>query len=335
MKVSELGEFGLIELLNKTIYRSRRSSPAWKRLLVGIGDDAAAWEIGSQVQLATTDTMVQDVHFSLATTDFADLGWKALATNVSDIAAMGGQPEYALVTLALPGDTWSEDMVTFYKGMMKMANRCGVALVGGDIVRAPQLVITITVLGSAAKEGLLTRSAARPGDKIAVTNNLGNSAGGLRMLHTGLELDHRTTVLLRQAHLRPMPRVEEGNLLVTHGVKAAIDISDGLVADLGHIAEMSGVAAIIHLEQLPIHHMLKTAFPKEHIGLALSGGEDYELLFTAPFKVMGKVQHAASCPITVIGEIVRGKRGKVSVLDAGGKAISLKEKGWDHFAARS
>jgi thiamine-monophosphate kinase len=335
MKVSELGEFGLIDLLNKTIARSRRPSPAWKRLLIGIGDDAAAWEIIGPVQLATTDTMVQDVHFSLATTDFTDLGWKALATNVSDIAAMGGQPEYALVTLALPGDTQSEDMVALYKGMMKMANHCGVALVGGDIVRAPQLVITITVLGSAAKEGLLTRSAARPGDKIAVTNYLGNSAGGLRMLQTGLELDRRTTALLKQAHLRPMPRVEEGKLLVSHGVRAAIDISDGLVADLGHICEMSGVAAIIHLEQLPIHPVLKKAFPEEHVGMALSGGEDYELLFTAPSKVMEKVQHAAPCPITVIGEIGRGKHGKVTVLDAGGNAISLKEKGWDHFAACS
>ena len=254
---------------------------------------------------------------------------------MSDIAAMGGQPEYALVTLALPGDTQSEDMVSLYKGIMKMANHCGVALVGGDIVRAPQLVITITVLGSAAKEGLLTRSAAQPGDKIAVTNYLGNSAGGLRMLQTGLELDRRSTILLRQAHLRPVPRVEEGNLLVTHGVRAAIDISDGLVADLGHIGEMSGAAAIIHLEQLPIHPMLKRAFPKEHIGLALSGGEDYELLFTAPAEVVTEVQNTASCPITVIGEIVRGKHGQVTVLDAGGNAISLKEKGWDHFASRS
>lgn len=335
MKVSELGEFGLIELLEKTIASARRTSPAWKRLLVGIGDDAAAWKSDGSVQLATTDTMVQDVHFNLASTNYTDLGWKALATNVSDIAAMGGQPEYALITLALPDDTEAEDMVALYQGMMEMCNRYGVALVGGDIVRAPQLVITITVLGSAAKGALLTRSAAKPGDKVAVTNYLGNSAGGLKMLQQGLKLDDETTAMLKQAHLRPMPRVEEGKLLISQGVKAAIDISDGLVADLGHIGERSAVAAIINIEQLPIHPGLKAAFPEEYPGLALSGGEDYELLFTAPAEVMAKVKRAAACPITVIGEIVSGKPGQVTVLDARGNALPLKEKGWDHFAVRS
>lgn len=335
MKVSELGEFGLIELLNKTISRFKSSSPAWNGLLIGIGDDAAAWKREGQVQLATTDTMVQDVHFRLDSTDFTDLGWKALATNVSDIAAMGGKPEYALVTLCIPGDIQSEDMVALYKGMMKMANICGVALVGGDIVRAPQLVITITVFGSASREGLLIRSAARPGDLIAVTNYLGNSAGGLRILMEGLNLDPRTSRLLKQAHLRPVPRVEEAQLLVTHKVKAAIDISDGLIADLGHIAEMSGVAAIVYLEQLPIHPLLKRALPEDCIGLALSGGEDYELLFTAPAKIMDEVQRVASFPVTIIGKISRGRRGQVTVLNAGHNAVSLKEKGWDHFAARS
>ena len=335
MKVSELGEFGLIKLLEKTVAGSRHPSPAWQRLLIGIGDDAAAWKSDGSVQLATTDTMVQDVHFSLASTNFTDLGWKALAVNVSDIAAMGGQPEYALVTLALPGDTQAEDMVALYQGMMEVGNRCGVALVGGDIVRAPQLGLTITVLGSATKRVLLTRSAARQGDKVAATNYLGNSAGGLKMLQKGLKLDDETTALLKQVHLRPMPRVEEGKLLVNQRVKAAIDISDGLVADLGHIGERSGVAAIIHIEQLPIHPRLKAAFPEEYLGLALSGGEDYELLFTAPAKVVQKVQRAAACPITVIGEIVSGKPGQVTVLDTKGNSFPLDKKGWDHFAVRS
>jgi len=335
MKVSELGEFGLIELLNKTISRLKKPSPAWERLLIGIGDDAAAWESDGEVQLAPTDTMVQDVHFKLETTNLPDLGWKALATNVSDIAAMGGRPEYALITLCLPGDARSEDLVTLYEGIMEMANSCGVAVIGGDIVRAPQLVITVTVLGSGAKDRLLTRSAANPGDKIAVTNYLGNSAGGLLMLEKGLKFDEQTTALLKQAHLRPTPRIEEGSLLVAHGVKAAIDISDGLVADLGHIGEMSGVAAVIHEGQLPVHSLLKAAFPEQYIGLALSGGEDYELVFTAPANVIAEVQRVAQCPVTVVGDIVEGKPGQVTVLDANGSEVTSQKKGWDHFASRA
>jgi thiamine-monophosphate kinase len=226
-------------------------------------------------------------------------------------------------------------MVSLYEGIMEMANDCGVALIGGDIVRAPQLIITVTVLGITAKERLLTRSAAQEGDKIAVTNYVGNSAGGLMMLQKGLKLDDETTVLITKAHLRPVPRVKEGNLLVNHRVKAAIDISDGLVADLGHIGEMSGVAATVNVEQLPVHPLLKKAFPENYVGLALSGGEDYELLFTAPAGVIADLQRAASYPITLIGEIVKGKPGQVTVLDAGGNPIDLKKKGWDHFAAGS
>ena len=170
MKVSELGEFGLIELLAKKVASSQQNQASARQLIIGIGDDAAAWQGNGAVQLATTDSMVQDVHFSLATTPWYELGWKALAISLSDIAAMGGVPRYALVTLVLPPDSEVEDVTTLFQGIVGLAEPSGVAIVGGDIVRASLIVITTTVTGSVAdREHVLTRSAAKPGDKIAVT----------------------------------------------------------------------------------------------------------------------------------------------------------------------
>jgi len=168
MKVSELGEFGLIDLLAEMISGSQNKNAAsYQKLIIGIGDDAAAWKDDAATQLVTTDSLFQDVHFRLSTTSWYELGWKALAVNLSDIAAMGGVPMYAVVSLALPPDTEVDDVRALYQGMIELAQRFGVAIVGGDTCRAPLVSITVTVLGSAKdKDGrMLTRSAARPGDK--------------------------------------------------------------------------------------------------------------------------------------------------------------------------
>jgi len=335
MKVSELGEFGLIDLLAEMVGESRDPQLApWQQLIIGIGDDTAAWHGDASAQLATVDSFVQDVHFSLDYAAWEELGWKALAINLSDIAAMGGIPRYALVALALPGDSEVDDVADLYRGMIALARQFEVAIVGGNITSAPQLAITITVLGSASSRDkpILTRAAARPGEKIAVTGYLGAAAAGAEMLSKQLKFDSETAASLRKAFLRPHPRIAEGQLLVAHGVKTAIDISDGLISDLNHICQSSRVGARIEVDRVPISPAVETGFADSALGLALSGGEDYELLFAASAEVIDKVRTTASCPITIIGEIVADKTGKITLVDRKGKPFNLAKAGWEHFA---
>ncbi len=330
MKVSELGEFGLIELLAKIAGQSKDKS-----VLIGIGDDAACWRTEACAQLATSDSLIQDVHFTLSTTTWRELGWKALAVNLSDIAAMGGLPQYALVSLGLPGDTEVASVAELYEGMAELARLFDVSIVGGDSVGAPVVMLSLAVVGRAQKtQNILTRSAAAPGDRIAVTGYLGASAAGLAMLKKGLELyekDKETAATLREAHLKPYPRVVEGQALARHGVKAAIDLSDGLVSDLNKLCKASGVAARLFTNQIPVHPMVRRSFGDDSIKLALSGGEDYELLFTAQGEIIDKVREAVPCPVTVIGEIVAGPK-TVKVIDEHGNEVKLEKEGWEHFA---
>ena len=334
MKVSELGEFGLIDRLAGLAYGARdKEAESWRRLILGIGDDAAAWHGEASVQLATVDSLVQDVHFILGLTSWGELGWRAMAANLSDIAAMGGVPRYALVSLALPGDTEVDDVVALYKGMIELARSFGVAIVGGDTSRSPRLVINITILGSVKNRSqhILTRSAAKAGDKVAVTGYLGAAAAGLEVLRQHITIDAGSGAGLKQAFLKPYPRVAEGQVLVEQGVRAAMDISDGLLGDLKHICEASGVGARIEIERVPVHPAVKANFGDRALELALSGGEDYELLFTAGDDVMKRVTASVSCPVTVIGEIKADKKGGITLVDRAGKEVKPAQTGWEHF----
>jgi len=334
MKVTELGEFGLINLLAKMVDSSQdKKFASWQQLITGIGDDAAAWQGDTSTQLATVDSLIQDVHFSLGIVSWEDLGWRSMAANLSDIAAMGGIPKYALVSLALPGHTEVDDVTALYQGMIGLAQQFEVAIVGGDISRAPLVAITITILGSTGSRGnqVLTRSAAVPGEQIAVTGYLGAAAAGLEMLTRGLQFDSRATACLKRGFLRPYPRIAEGRLLVEHGVKTAIDISDGLISDLNHVCEASQVGARIEVDRVPIELAVGTSFGDKALELALSGGEDYELLFIGSPNVINKVKKVASCPITVIGKVVADKEGGVVLLDSKGNPFHLNKAGWDHF----
>ena len=325
MKVWELGEFGLIELIAKTVGKASR-----RDLILGIGDDTAAWRTDKSIQLGTTDILIQDVHFTLDIATWRELGWKALAVNISDIAAMGGTPSFALVSLGLPPETEVDNIVELYRGMKEIASKFDVDIVGGNISRSPVVIIDVSLIGKAS-DALLTRSAAAPGDQIAVTGYLGLSAAGLQMLKSERKLNSKTTAFFREAHLRPRPRVAEGQILVQHGVRAAIDLSDGLLSDLTHICQASRVGAKLWTNKLPIHALLRSAFKKESLRLALSGGEDYELLFTARSEVIAKLTGIMSSPVTVIGEIISDAKGQVTLLDEQGKAVKWDETGWDHF----
>jgi thiamine-monophosphate kinase len=332
MRVSELGEFGLINLIysNITRYEDFGRTP-WQKVIVGIGDDAAVWQGDNHIQLATTDTLVQDIHFNLDSISWEELGWKALAVNLSDIAAMGGIPEYALLALALPGQLDVEDISKFTNGMAHLARQFRVAIVGGNVATAPNFIVTVTIIGCSESEVILKRSTASPGDKIAVTGYLGLSAAGLEMFKGKTILDPEVKNILRRAHFKPMPKVKEGQILVKQGVKTAIDISDGLIADLDHICELSKVSAKIRIEQIPIHPIVETNFTNCQ-ELALSGGEDYELLFTAGDATIARAKQALNCPVTIIGDITKEKLPKrVTVVDSNGNTIPYKKGGWEHF----
>ena len=245
-------------------------------------------------------------------------------------------PRYALVSLALPASTEVEEVIALYKGIIELAKKFEVAIVGGDTSSAPLVTISITILGSTKSQDkhVLSRSAAKPDERVAVTGYLGAAAAGAEMLSKQLQFSPEATACLKEAFLRPYPRIAEGQLLVDQGVKTAIDISDGLVSDLDHICKASQVSARIEVDRVPILPAVKTNFGDRALELALSGGEDYELLFTGSAQVVDKVRTAASCPVTVIGEVVADKIGAVTLVDSKGNPFNLTKVGWEHFTLR-
>ena len=348
MLVGEIGELALIDRLARSIEPRNRAlasalDPARTVLEVGIGDDAAAWSARAGMTVATTDTLVDGVHFIRGQIPWRDLGWKSMAVNLSDIGAMGCLPTYALVTLGLHESLSVESLEEMYAGMLDACEKSGGTIAGGDTVRSPVFFITVALEGMAAVGGhdrseaaLLRRDAASPGDLIAVTGHLGCAAGGLKLLsdarsspgRAGAEAsDHLT-----QAHFRPTPRVSEGVALAGSGVRAAIDVSDGLVDDLGKLCRASKVAATVRAKDVPVDAALKSAFPDEWLQLAMGGGEDYELLFTASGSIMSRVSRLLPTPVTVIGEIEEGPT-RVTVLDEASASMPVDAGGWDHFAS--
>jgi len=330
MKVGELGEFGLIESLRRIIERAGVGVGLRREGILGIGDDAAAWRAGKRTQLGTTDTLVEGIHFTRETASWRDLGWKSLAVNLSDIAAMGGDPAVALVSLSLPAETDAACVEALYEGMAECALAFRTAILGGNVSEAPLIVITVSLVGEVEEGRMLTRSAAKPGDAIAVTGYLGASAAGLRMLKERLDLAPDVGSSLRMAHLRPSPRVVEGVWMARHGVRAAIDISDGLLADLGHVCRASAVGAQIRLADVPVHPAARRAFGDRSLEMALSGGEDYELLFTAPLPVIERARQDISVPVTIVGSIT-GETERIVLVDESGKEVRRGRGGWEHF----
>jgi thiamine-monophosphate kinase len=341
MRVSEVGEFGLIRLLAAEIgveYPPAAGANRRSGLLVDLGDDAVVSERRDGALVWTTDTMVAGVHFLPERTDWEATGWKALAVNLSDIAAMGGEPHLALVTLALPEDFCVEDAQALYQGLHAAAKEYGATLGGGDIVRAPVFSVTVALSGWAfapklGRPAAMTRSAARKGDVVAVTGTLGDSAGGLQLLLAGDEGASGAVAQLRDAHERPRPQVAAGRAAVRAGVRCAIDISDGLVQDLGHIARASQVRMRIDAARAPLSEALRQTFPERALGLALSGGEDYQLALIGSRAAIDATRTEAGVEITEIGEVVDADSAHIAVIDESGREIPLPSGGWDHFTA--
>jgi thiamine-monophosphate kinase len=333
MKLSNLGEFGLINRIQKLSSRNTAS------VLTGIGDDAAVLKLSaSQVMVVTTDLLIEDVHFDLAYTDFYGLGWKSAAVNLSDIAAMGGVSRFCLTALGIPPRITVDQISAFYRGFNALLRKCRTALVGGDTCSSPdKFFVSVTAIGEAKPARILTRSGARPGDRVFVTGALGDSAAGLEMLQNKNERAGsrgREAKKIMEKHLRPVPRLDEGRKIALTGcAHAMIDISDGLSSDLSHICKQSGVGAEIMADHIPISsslHSLSKELSKEDLQYALHGGEDYELLFAVPRNRMKKVL-ALNLPLREIGCITAGR--KISLVHSNGKKTALKPEGFDHFSS--
>ena len=334
MQIKDLGEFGVIGLLKETV-TAQRSGPDHGRefgyrLLIDNGDDAAAWQSGVGTELFTTDTMVEGVHFNRDTTPWADLGWKSLASNISDIAAMGGLPMYALITLGLPAETEVDHVKELYSGMMEISNTFGVAIVGGDMVRCPTVFITVSLTGVHPGQPMV-RTTARAGDQVGVTGYLGSSGAGLRLLMENTPATPRAVEYLRESHRRPRPATGPGRLLSGIGVETAMDISDGLSDDLSKLCQASGLSARIYAGRIPIHSLVKQTYPEDWLDLALNGGEDYQLLFTAQSSLMSEVLPQLPEGSAVIGEITEGKAGEVVIMGLDGQETTALSGGWDHY----
>lgn len=330
-RVRELGEFGLIAHL------AARLAPPLEATAgeLGIGDDAALWRPTPGAMAAlTTDTMIEGVHFTRGTTPWRDLGWKSLAVNVSDLAAMAAAPRVGLVTLALTGDEAVSDLDDLYAGIGELASAYGLRVVGGDTVRAPQVQVGFTVVGEApvvdGEPQTLYRHTARPGDLLVVTGTLGDAAGGLRLLLEG----RKGPVSLVAAHRRPMPRVREARWLYEQGVRCATDNSDGLAREAALVATASGVGARIDAPALPISADLGAAFGDAALGLALTGGEAYELVLAMPPARFAAIAsgYAANfgAQLTAVGAFVPAEPDTPTVRIAGydGPAIEF-----EHFPA--
>ena len=327
MKICEVGEFGLIRLLQE-----ETQTPG---VIVGIGDDAAVVQpTPDHVTLLTTDMLVEGVHFILTTTDAWSLGWKAMAANLSDIAAMGGNPRHALISLALPQNCQVEFVQHLYQGMRALAKEYNVGIIGGDTVSSLQgLVLNVVVTGEALPQKVCYRSGAQCGDVVVLTGTVGDSAAGLWLLGQKEAQEEPWAKPLQERHLRPRPQVAWGKILGEAGINSLNDISDGLASEANEIAEASGVSIELRAADVPLSPEVLQAAGRARINpleWALYGGEDYQLLSTMSPDTLAQLQRETpQLPLAVIGTVSRGQG--VYLRQSDGQRTLLQSRGYNHF----
>jgi thiamine-monophosphate kinase len=312
MKVKDIGEFGLINLISK---KSKN-----KDVIVGIGDDAAVIKTKG-LQVLTTDCLVEGDHFRREWFTPSQIGIKAIEINVSDIAAMGAIPKYALVSLGLPRDIEVEFVKKMYNGMWESCDKYNIEIIGGNMTHSTQIIISITLVGEVNEKNLSLRSGAKPGDFIVVSGHLGNGRAGLRLLQENLEGFEK----VRKNYLEPVARLKTA-LKIAPYVNSMIDVSDGLAPEIKHICDESGCGAIVYKDKIPVKDEVREvaiALKEDEYDYALFGGEDFELVCTVSKDKLDKVNGF------LVGEITKNKDIRLFV---DGKENTMTQEGYDHFS---
>ncbi len=325
------GEDKIVDLLR------RRFAATDPKVREGIGDDAAVLRIPGAAEdwVVTTDMLVEGVDFLPGWQSPFQLGWKSLAVNLSDLAAMGARPRFYTVSLALPCEVQVRWISSFYRGLAAAGGVSGAVLIGGDLSRSPQgIQVSITAIGETAERRCLRRSGGHPGDWIYVTGVLGRSAAGLALLQSGIRKGtSRAEKAALEAFRRPHPRCEVGQwLAVTGWARAMMDLSDGLSTDLARLCRASGCGALLSANRIPVFPA-SAAWKCQPLSLALHGGEDFELLFGVSPRHAGRLEKnwpRRFPPVSRIGELT-STSGLVEIMEENGRLVSLQSGGFDHF----
>lgn len=333
MILKDIGEFGFIRKITRGCLIRPRN------ILKAIGDDAAAFTTPpDEITLVTTDLLVEQVHFLRSATSGFNLGYKSLAVNLSDIAAMGGTAKEAFVSIGIPADCPLDYLEDLYNGMKTLAAEFDVNILGGDTTGSKtDLIINVTVTGSAPEKEILYRDGARPGDVIFSTGFLGDSRAGLHLILNGIEADSEALKALLSAHILPKPYLREGRFLARqNGTHSAIDVSDGLSSDLGHILRENKVGACLYSEEIPLSENLREFCVRlnfDPVKYALSGGEDYTLLCTVSRdnadRIAADYLKTFHRQLYLIGEITDS--GKMEMVRPNGEIRDIIPSGWNHF----
>lgn len=323
MLLKELGEFSFIDSIKRDTINDKET------VKVGIGDDCAIYTTASDMdQIVTTDTMVEGVHFTLDHMNPFDIGFRLATANLSDIAAMGGYPKQALISIAAPKDYEVKNLQCIYDGIKKQFQNFKVNLIGGDTVSTSgPLVLTMVLLGGVPRDKGVLRSTAKVGDYIGVTNSLGSAAVGLDVINAG----EKEFFASKDAFKRPIPQIELGQFLRNRGVTAMTDVSDGLASELHEIAKTSKVHMKIYSKAIPLELETKKWAEITNINpvdFALYGGEDFQLVFTVDEKNKQLIEKHPF--VTIIGEVVEGDQGVTLVVDDGSE-VPVDAHGYDHF----
>ncbi|GAG63104.1 unnamed protein product [marine sediment metagenome] len=335
MELKDIGEFSLIKKITKDIFVDK------SMVIAGVGDDVAVIKTKSEkYSLLTCDVLIEGTHFKRETITPYQLGKKAIAINVSDIAAKGGIPNQALISIGLTKDTKVKYVEEIYRGIKEEAKKFNIDIVGGNTALSKdKIFVDIFLIGEIEPEFLLLRSGAKTGDKILVTGNLGDSSAGLEIIENlDFKFEEKIKIKLKQAHLNPCPRFVEGKIIAKSRLAhSMMDISDGLSSDLAKICEASGVGAIIWEDKIPISKetlAFAKSVKKSPLNFALHGGEDYELLLTSPPEnanlIIQKIQGKTETKVSELGEI-KDKEFGIKIVKTDGRIMPLNTYGWDHF----